>query len=241
MILPAIVSMEQMASVQIHKLRLCVLKPFLPALWLAAAAGAPGQRRWPQWAAPPSAHPKSGSRGPSHPKETAALVGPHVGSSCVDNGQEGVPTEINGKTHMARTSHGCLVGAETTVLQPSQREWETTKTKQTTRKTQQNPKANEGFCCEVLNWKKTPSENDKYHSQLLSKHQLKVFSSFLIKTGIWVPEQWSLVKDSHRRRDHTNSFPTGTIKSNQGLGDQHLLLLFKLAPCTLCSTLMWLP
>lgn len=35
MIFPAIVSTEQMASVQIHELRAFpVLKPFLPALWL---------------------------------------------------------------------------------------------------------------------------------------------------------------------------------------------------------------
>lgn len=45
MVLPAIVSAKQMASVQIHKPRQCVLKPFLPALWLVVAAGALEQRR----------------------------------------------------------------------------------------------------------------------------------------------------------------------------------------------------
>jgi len=45
MALPAIVSAKQTASAQIHKPRLHVPKPFLPALWLVVAAGAPGQRR----------------------------------------------------------------------------------------------------------------------------------------------------------------------------------------------------
>lgn len=111
MILPAIVSMEQMASVQIHKLRQCVLKPFLPALWLAVAAGAPGQRSRPQWAALSSPHPKPGSRDPCQSKVTAALVGPCVSSLCADNGQEGIPTEINDKTHMARTLYGVPGGS----------------------------------------------------------------------------------------------------------------------------------
>lgn len=234
MILPAIVSTEQMAPVQIHKLRQFVLKSFLPALRLAVAAGAPGQRRWPQWAALSPPHPKAGSRGPCHPKLTTALVGPHVSSSCVDDGQEGVPTKTNGKTHMARTPYGVPGGSwdnSAIASATSERVGDTKKKKK------------RGILLWSLKLKenKTPSESDKYHSKLLSKHQLKVFPSFLIKIEIWVPEQWSPVKDSHRRRDHTNSFPTGTIKSNQGLGDRHLLLLFKLAPCTLCSTLMWLP
>lgn len=51
MMLPAIVSAKQMASVQIHKPRQRVLKPFLPALWLVVAAGAPGQTKLLQRAA----------------------------------------------------------------------------------------------------------------------------------------------------------------------------------------------
>lgn len=115
MVLPAIVSAKQMASVRIHQLRQCVLKPFLPALWLAVAAGAPGQR-WPQWAALPPPHPKLGTRRLRHLTVTMALEGPLLKSFCVTNGQNSVPDEINGKTPVdsgeARTSRGAPGGSQ---------------------------------------------------------------------------------------------------------------------------------
>lgn len=112
-VLPAIVSAKQMASVQIHKPRQYVLKPFLPALWLVVAAGALEQRRWPQWViALPPPHPKPSTRGSRHPMVTMALAGPLLKSFCVDKAKT---AEINGKAPAdaseARTSCGVPGGS----------------------------------------------------------------------------------------------------------------------------------
>lgn len=146
-VLPAIVSTKQMASVQVHKLRQCILKPFLPALWLVVAAGAPGQRRWPQWVALPPPYLKLGTRGPRHPPGTTALVGPLLKSLCMKTAS---PTKWMAKPLRtpARPGHhvGCPVGGKTTVplLQPPQRE-------QNMQKKKIKIKPRGGFCCEVLN------------------------------------------------------------------------------------------